>query len=534
MYNDDTHTHGALSLGDLSRREFIRRAGLAAGGVGASAAFLAACGGSSTATTTTVAGAPKRGGTLRAGFSGGSGTDTLNPLSQTGNITPVYANNMFDSLLWFNADAQVELQLATEITPSPDARTWTIRLRKGVTFHDGRELTADDVIYTFRTILNPKSPQVGAPDIATMVTSGLQAVDKYTVRVPFSRPFAPFPETLATYSYPVLPVGFDARHPIGTGPFKFVSFTPGEQCVMVRNPDYWQTGLPYLDQIIVTDVADETAQVNGLAAGQFDVIDELTAPSIAAVKSNGGNIEISDGGAWVPFTMRCDRPPFNDVRVRQAFRLIVDRPAMREAVFEGHGVIGNDLYSIWDPVYDNAIPQREQDLEQAKHLLKQAGQAGLTVELVTGPIAPGALESAQTLAQQALGAGVTIKLSTITPTEYFGPNYLKWLFAQDNWFYSPYFVMQGLADTPTAPFNETHFHDDRYLALTTEAQATVDTAKRTEIAHEMQQIYHEQSGYIIPMFIPNIDGYSNRVGGVVPSKIGIPFNNYNLKALWLT
>ena len=174
---------------------------------------------------------------------------------------------------------------------------------------------------------------------------------------------------------------------------------------MTRNPDYWQTGKPYVDRIVINNVADETSQINGLISGQFNLIDYLSGSSIASIESGGARVTISQGGSWNPFTMRTDKPPFHDVRVRQAFRLLVDRPAMRDTVFNGHGMIGNDLYAIFDPVYDHSIPQRDQDLEQAKSLLKQAGYEKLTVTLVTSPIAQGVVDSAQVFAQQA-SAGV--------------------------------------------------------------------------------------------------------------------------------
>lgn len=520
----------------ISRREFTRLAGLSAGGL-ASTALLAACGGASaprrgSATAQTHA-APRRGGTLHAGFTGGSSSDTLDPLNQNDSVASAYAVQMFDSLVSLDKDAQTSLQLAQELIPSRDAKSWTIRLKRGITFHDGSPLVADDVIYTLRRIVNPKSPAVGAPQLTALDSAGLRKLDKYTVHVPFHTSYATFADALATYFFPIVPVGFDARKPIGTGPFMYERFTPGTELSLVRNPHYWQQGLPYVDRVTIYDVADETAQVNGLTSGQFDLVDYLSATSATAVTSNGGRILISNGGGWVPFTMRCDQAPFNDVRVRQAFRLLVDRDQLREVVFAGHGLIGNDLYAVWDPAYDHALPQRTQDIEQAKSLLKQAGRENLAVELVTSPVAQGAVQSATVLAQQAAAAGVKIKVRRVVPSDFFGPNYLKWQFAQDVWYYNPLFPQVALSDLPTSAFNETHFRGSRYTALYRQALATVDESRRNALAHEMQRLYHDQSGYIIPCFSPTIDGYGTHVGGAVASKLGLPFNNYDLKSLWL-
>ena len=144
-----------------------------------------------------------------------------------------------------------------------------------------------------------------------------------------------------------------------------------------------------------------SARSTGLDGGTLDVIDLLSADSIAPVRSGGNNVIITKGGGYTPFTMRVDQPPFDDVRVRQAFRLICDRDAMLRTVFSGNGKIGNDVFGLWDAVYDSALPQRVQDIEQAKSLLAKAGHSHLSVTLVTSAIGSGTVQVAQVLKQQA-------------------------------------------------------------------------------------------------------------------------------------
>jgi peptide/nickel transport system substrate-binding protein len=286
--------------------------------------------------------------------------------------------------------------------------------------------------------------------------------------------------------------------------------------------------------VVIIDFADATSQVNALISGSVDVVNLLSASETAEVLSAGAKVVNSPGGGFTPFTMRTDIAPFNDVRVRQAMRLIVDRPAMLELVFGGHGAIGNDVFSIWDPEYDRALPQRHQDLAQAKSLLKAAGHEGLTVSLVTANIAQGTTLMAEVFQQQAKGAGVTVNLQTVTVDEFYGPNYLKWPFAQDFWYYSSYFVQVSEATLPKSPFNECHFANARYEALYSKALATPNLAAQTDIAHEMQKIDYDEGGYIIPFFSPVIDGYASNVQGVVPSKVGVSFNDYDLRRFWLS
>jgi peptide/nickel transport system substrate-binding protein len=522
---------------DLSRREFVKTAvagSLAAGAGG----LLAGCGiaAAPTASSAPVAsGPPRRGGTLSAAITGGSTADTLDPLEAITNADFSRIDNLYEPLVGLTPDAQPVLVLADEVTPNATATEWTIRLKPGITFHSGKDLTADDVIYTFQTIMNPKAPANAAAALSSIDAKGITKLDSLTLRIPCTTPFASLYEALAIPGYSdVIPVGYNPAAPVGTGAFKLQSFTPGTQSTFVRYDGYWQSGLPYLDEIVITDYSDATSQVNALLAGQADVVNLLSADVIAVVQSQGKKILISDGGGWNPFTMRVDVAPFNDVRVRQAMRLAIDRPQMMEILFGGTGTLGNDVFGIWAPEYDHALPQRHQDIDQAKFLLKQAGHEGLAFQLVTSDIGAGTVQAAEVLAQQASGAGMHINVSDITVNDFYGPGYLKWVFAQDYWYYNFYLPQVSLATLPTAPFNETHFDNPAYDKLYAEAIATVDEAKRRELCFEMQRIDYNEGGLIIPFFPPVIDGYGANVHGLVPSKGGLSLNAYDFKRLWLS
>src|SRR5215469_16542835 len=522
----------------ITRRQFLD--GTAKGGLALTAGgLITACGGSSSshgsATATSGAGAPRHGGTLTVGMTGGSSSDTLDPNKLVNNTDFARIAALYDGLEWQNARAVSYPRFAQEITPNKDATVWTIRLRKGVLFHDGQEATADDLIFSIKRTVNPKAPGVAANALGGVETAGIRKLDRYTVSVPFSHPYSTLVEGLdGTTTVYLVPAGFDPRRPVGTGPFKFVSFTPGQRSVFARWEHYWNQPLPYADQLVLVDYSDASSQLNALLSGQVDAVNLLSQDVIASVTSGGKKVVVSDGGGWNPFTMRVDQAPFNDVRVRQAFRLMVDRPKMLDIVFGGHGTIGNDIFGIWDPEYDHSIPQREQDIEQAKSLLKAAGREGLSVLLVTSNVAQGVVNMAQVFAQQAAQAGVKVNLNKVTPTEFYGPNYLKWTFAQDYWNYFPYLGQVPLATLPGGAFNETHFDNPRYNALYRQALATLDASRRADIAHEMQIIDWNEGGYIIPFFPPVIDGYAPNVSGIVPSKTGTSFNDWAFQNIWLT
>jgi peptide/nickel transport system substrate-binding protein len=520
----------------FSRRDFLK-VGLAGSLAVGTGGLLSACGTGNTikAFTTSTGGKPRYGGQLRAGLTGGSTADTLDPLSAVTNVDFSRIDNLYEPLIGLTPDALPVNVLAEEATSNAKATEWTIRVKQGITFHNGKELTADDVIYTFRTILNPKAPGSAAAGLASIDAKGMTKLDQYTVRIPCNTPFATMAQALAIPGYSdIIPVGYDPAAPVGTGPFRLKSFSPGTQSTFVRYNGYWQTGLPYLDEVVITDYADQVSQVNALLASQVDVVNLLSEDVISEVQGEGKDILLSPGGGWNPFTMRVDTGTFSDVRIRQAMRLVVDRQQMLDLVFGGFGTLGNDLFGIWAPDYDHSLPQRHQDIDQAKSLLKAAGAEGLHVTLVTSDIAQGTVLAAQVFAQQASEAGVSVSVDDVTVDEFYGTNYLKWEFAQDYWFYNFYLPQVSLATLPTAPFNETHWNNSRYNSLYAQAIATTDASLRTELAHEMQQIEYNEGGYIIPFFPPVIDGYGTNVGGLVPSKSGLSLGAYDFKNVWLT
>lgn len=515
----------------LDRRSLLRLGGLGAVALGGAGA-LSACGSSTGTSGSPLKGKPVKGGTLQAGLTGGNGSDTLDAHQGVNNADTARLIALYDSLIVYDRDGQNKLSLAESIEPDAKAMNWTVRLREGVTFHNGKPLIADDVIYSLTRVL--KNNYGAASSLGSVDYKNLKALDKRTVRIPCKTPYATLPDGMTGYFYylGIVPVGYNPKRPVGTGPFKFESFSPGRASTFIRNDEYWdKTGGPYVEKLVITDYPDETSQLNAFLGGQADVINLLSGTSISQVQS-AGNILRSNGGGMTPFTMRVDQPPFNDVRVRQAFRLIADRPQMMKLVFGGAGTLGNDIFSPFDPSIDSSIAQRVQDIGQAKSLLRSAGKDGLTVQLVTSDIGQGTTKVAQVFAQQAKAAGVTINLRQVTSTEFYGSNYLKWPFAQDYWYYSKYLTQVAQATLPVSPFNETHFNDPKYNSLYAHAVATTNESTRAGIAHEMQKIDHERGGYIIPYFPPTIDGYGKKVGGVVTSKSGLSLGDFNFKDMW--
>ena len=516
----------------VTRRRVLQGAA-AAGALAALGPVASACGGSTTtdaSASPTAAAGPKKGGSLRVGIVGGSAKDTADPHMASFEPDIAIQYQVYDGLTAFDNNAQVVNHLAEEITPNADGSVWTCRLKSGVTWHDGKPFNADDIVYTYERIVDAKAPMTAAASLSGLKPGGVVKIDDLTVEFRLDPPNVLLPEGLAFRGSQVVPVDFDPTNPVGCGPFKLTGFKPGEQFTFAPFADYWD-GSPWVDELTIIEFADETARVNALSSGEVEAISQLPMTQAKVIEATSGLMLLNaETGAWRPFTMRIDVKPFSDNRVRQAFRLIVDRQQMIDQAYNGFGGLGNDMYARYDPGTP-ALPQRVQDLEQAKSLLKQAGYEGLTVELVTSAGALGADEvaAAQVFAEQAKGAGVKVNVKKTDSGVFYGEEYLSWAFAQDFWYTRNYLSQAGQATMPGAPYNETHWKNAKWLAIVQEAFTTVDETKRNELIGQAQEIEFNEGGYIIWAFRNQVDANSDKIAGVVPSKLGIPLGNFDFK-----
>jgi peptide/nickel transport system substrate-binding protein len=521
--------------GRLTRSTLLR--GAMAGGLAlAGPNLLAACGGSSSpASSAGASGTPRPGGKLRVAMVGGGATETLDPNAAVPNIDAARATNLFDRLVRVLPDQTLEMDLAESMEPNADATQWTVKLRKGVVWHDGAPFTADDVMYTLNRMGAPKSVLFGANVSAMIDLKAMKKLDPHTLVLPLRLPSAEFPQLFQPPQMQIVKNGeTDFKHPIGTGPFKYVSFSPGQSSLFTKNEHYWRNGRPYADQLEIVSIPDAQTRLNALTTGQVDAIEYVPYPQ-AKAELTSGTITIVNavGSSMVPIYMACDLDPFRDVRVRQAMRLIADRPALVEAAQLGFGSVGNDVFGYKQPEYNTDLEQRVQDIGQAKSLLKAAGKSDLRITLYSSTVSPGMLESATAFAQQAKQAGVTIDVNNGPASSYFGPKYLKQNFAQTQWPAFALYSWYQQAMAPNAPFNETHWSDPEWDKLYNQTQATLDDTKRKEMNFELQRILWERGGYLIWGFFPLLDGVGKNVHGAVPNANNV-LSNFNFQDFWLS
>jgi peptide/nickel transport system substrate-binding protein len=505
----------------FSRRQVFQYSGLAAAAVGG-ASLLQGCGSDDDG-----GGGGGSGGRLIHGATGGSSKDTLDAHGPVTNPDIARVSNLFEPLLFWDNEYKVSPGLAEQVVPSSDALTWTVTLRDGITFHNGKDVTPDDVVATIRRVADPKAPTSAGVALAPIIDlDATKKVDDKTVEIKLKSPYAVLDYLLAEYTFGIVPADYDPKNPVGTGAFKYQSFTPGKDSVFIKYDDYWGDKA-LVDELHIQDFPDPNAQVNALQAGQIQTIDNLPYNLIDTLKGQGGKILESNTGAWVPITMRVDVKPFSDVRVRQALRLICDRQQMIDQALSGYGVLGNDLYAPFDPSYAKDLPQREQDIDQAKSLLQQAGQSGLQVQLFTGDdIGSVAPATANLFAEQAKKAGVDVKVIKKNP--FYGDDYLSYPFAQDFWNTRNYLPQAAVCALKGGTYNETHFDNAKFAGLIASAQKETDEAKRTTLLQDAQEIEYNEGGYIIWGFRRQIDGYSSKVSGIKPSRY-LPLGSYKFQ-----
>ena len=516
---------------------FSRRSLMGAGAIGL-AAF--AVPGLTSCSTSSESPGPKgakpvTGGSLRVGLTGGGSTESLDPHFQFLAPDLVRSFALYAYLGEHDGQAKPSPLLAESVEPSDaKATTWDIRLRKGLEFHNGKTVSSDDLIFSLRRMLDPAMQSSGALLLPWVDAQSLKTMDERTVRVTLDRSVSIFDEALFNFLTTVLPVDFDPANPVGAGPFKFDSFTPGDRSVFTRFDNYF-AGSSYVDQLEVITFNDDTAQINALLGSEIDIAGGLSPAGAAVGEQSGITVVTTPSMGWQPLTMRMDVAPFDDPQVRAAFRLIADRDQIVEQTYSGRGAARNDMYGWDSDGYLADVDQRAQDLEEARALLEAAGLTDLTIDLQTTPALPGQVEICQVFAEQAKAAGVTVNVNKSTPDVYYAKHYLSAEFATDTFANVPYLNNTLQCQLSTSPYNATHWSDDEFNALYDKALSTTDAAARAAVIEDMQRIQYERGSLLIAASFDGLDATSTQVNGLRSNESwAFPMNGYHLERVWLS
>ncbi|HEX5741652.1 MAG TPA: ABC transporter substrate-binding protein [Pilimelia sp.] len=367
-------------------------------------------------------GVPRRGGRLRAAFIGGTTESASVLFAVLTAVDYVRARVVFDSVGELDDEGRPVWRLAESVEGDSTGSRWTVRLRSGPAFVDGRPVTGADVLFSLRAYVEHKAPQSAL--LADVDLAACRVVDRRTVVVVLRRPNAFF-DLVLTQSLFIVPAGTrDFTRAVGSGPFTITSHQPGRPAVLAANRNYWgaDSGGPYLDELELVPIADATARVNALKAGQIDYAASVPLPATRAEAGNPAlQVLTPPKSAWVDLGVAFHRakPPFTDARVVEAMRYTVDREAMVRTVTLGIGEPAHDCLGAHLPYYASDLPTRGHDPERARTLLAAAGATGLTFTLRTSDYEYGMVEAALALAEQARAAGITIHLHKVPANDYY-------------------------------------------------------------------------------------------------------------------
>jgi peptide/nickel transport system substrate-binding protein len=431
----------------------------------------------------------------------------------------------YEPLAVFDNDFVVHPWLAESWKVSEDGKEWTFKLHEGVKFHDGAELTSEDVVYSFRRLIDPATGSQAKSDLSFMKPEDIIAKSKYEVVFKTAQPVAELPLLIAGKQQLIVRNGKThddlMKQSDGTGPFiigpDFKSDSPRTK--MMRNPNYWQAGKPYMSCIEVSGVPDPITRMATIQSGNADILiaaDATTLPTLQ--KDPNVTLYEAKNAMMMNFAMQVDVPPFDDVRVRQALKLVIDRAAVSQLVTLGFGSPGNDNpVPLSSPFALQSTPEA-QDIEKAKALLAEAGKSDLTVDLYTGAsdLAPGMLALVQAYKGMAAEAGITVNVITTPNGAFWDTIYMKKPFFTAYWWTRHPASALSIGYRSDAQYNETHWKRPEFDQLLDKANAEIDPAVRTQLYKDAQRQLMEEGGVIIPTFVSVVAAVRKNCTGFVP------------------
>ncbi|MFJ8825379.1 ABC transporter substrate-binding protein [Streptomyces sp. NPDC102467] len=490
------------------RPELGRRGVLAAGGALALAAsgLLTGCGGDA-----------KDGGggdRFRAAFTSGGSQETLDPHVAPNFVDQARAKALYDTLGTYADDMSVRGRLAESWESDASGTRWRVRLR-AARFHDGKPVTAKDVLYSYRRAADPA---VGSPSqmllSAIDFTASTADGDRSVVLV-LKAPNFEFPTVFAGPGTEIIPAGTtDFRKPVGSGPFTYVSFTPGGTARYRRWADHWD-GAPHIAELEIVPANEESARLNALLSGQVHYAADMAGAFVERLKKDGSTrLLTAERATAQQLLLRTGRAPFDDPRLIRAVRLGIDREALVRIALAGHGETGNDLFGMGLRGYPEDLEPRTRDVAAARKLVKEAGAEGLHITVETSSVDAAWEPAADLMTRHLREIGLKLTANTRASSTYFSEIKTKGVAAFNTTSTLPVsdFLQQRVRGG--AARNQTQYASKKFDALLDRARTTREEKDRLSLLARAQKIARAESGLLVWAFSDANDAIRRSVTGL--------------------
>lgn len=481
-----------------------------------------------------VAATPVSGGSLKAAGWSSSTADTLDPAKASLSTDYVRCCAFYNRLTFLDEAGQVQMELADSVS-SDDAQTWEVKLKSGVTFHDGKTLSADDVVYSLKRHLDEA---VGSKvnSIAKQMTE-ISKVDDLTVKIVLSAPNADLPTILALHHFMIIADGTtDFSKANGTGSFICEVFEPGVRSVGVKNPNYFKAEGPYLDSFEFFAIPDNNARVNALLSGDIQLAAAVNPRSMRMLEGQEQVVtSVTTAGNYTNLNIRLDLEPGAKADFVEGMKYLVNREMIQKSVLRGFAEIGNDQPVSAASRYHNPnLAPRAFDPEKAKYHFEKAGLLGTEIPIVTSDAASSGVDMATVVQQAGSEIGMNLKVDRV-PSDGYWSNY--WLkapihFGNINPRPTPD-ILFSLLYASDAPWNESQYKSEKFDSMMVEARGALDEEKRTAIYWDMQEMIANEAGTIIPAYISNVDAISSKLGGLKANPLGGMMGYAFAEYVWL-
>ncbi|NQV45035.1 MAG: ABC transporter substrate-binding protein [Rhodospirillales bacterium] len=507
----------------VNRREFLRTT-IAAGLTMSAATSLWS--GSVAAST------PQRGGNLVQAMEGSSATSSLDPITYTNTYDANMGYQYAQRLLGNNpANGDYTFELATAIDSTDGGTTWVLKLREGVTFHNGKTMTSADVVYSLNRHRGADSKS-GAAGSLTAITD-IKASGKYEITITLDAVNADLPFIITDYHLLIQPEG-STDDGIGTGGYVMKEYRPGEVTLFEHNANYWGDGC-WFDTVENLAINDATARTTALMTGKANLISRVDPKTAGLMNKNPKVVvENTSGRAHYVFLMQTQMAPFDNYDLRMAMKFAINREEIVKTVLRGYGSVGNDMpINAAYPYFDDSIEQRKYDPDQARFHFKKSGHSGSVEFHVSNAAFSGAEDAAVLYQQQAKRAGITIDVKREPADGYWDNVWMKKPFCASYWSGRPtQDQMYSVAYKGDAAWNDTQFQNENFDKLLLSARGELNGVKRKEIYHDMAMILRDQGGLVCPMFNDFIDARSSNLSGYVRDPLGAVSNGFAPMRCW--